>query len=95
MSQHQASIGRSSYEIPCESQEDLPLLQTLCKEANRLVNSVIASNPTVSNEFALLLALINIIYETDYTSKTHETHKESQYSKQDILGIIALLQKQL
>ncbi len=67
MSQYQASIGRSSYEIPYESHDDLPLLQTLCKDVNRIVNSVIASNPTVSNEFAILLALINTIYESKHS----------------------------
>lgn len=72
MSQYQASIGRSSYEIPYESQEDLPLLQALCKDANRLVNSVIVSNPTISNEFALLLALINTIYEKNHAENSNE-----------------------
>ena len=95
MSQYQASIGRSSYEIPYESQDDLPLLQTICKEVNRLVNSVIASNPPVSNEFALVLALINTIYETGYTTKMQESYNELQYSKQNIIEIIELLQKQL
>ena len=101
MSQYPASIGRSSYEIPYESQEDLPLLQTLCKEVNRLVNSVISSNPTVSNEFALVLALINTIYETGYSldkvpsQNTEEFPQENQYSKQDILQIIEFLQKQI
>jgi hypothetical protein len=95
MSQYQASIGRSSYEIPYESQDDLPLLQTICKEVNRLVNSVIASNPPVSNEFALVLALINTIYETGYTTKMQESYNELQYSKQNIIEIIELLQRQL
>lgn len=95
MSQYQASIGRSSYEIPYESQDDLPLLQTICKEVNRLVNSVIASNPPVSNEFALVLALINTIYENGYTTKMQESYNELQYSKQNIIEIIELLQKQL
>jgi len=95
MSQYQASIGRSSYEIPYESQDDLPLLQTICKEVNRLVNSVIASNPPVSNEFALVLALINTIYENGYATKMQESYNELQYSKQNIIEIIELLQKQL
>ena len=101
MSQYPASIGRSSYEIPYESYEDLPLLQILCKEVNRLVNSVIASNPTVSNEFALVLALINTIYETGYSldknpsQNPEESLQEKQYSKQDILAIIEVLQKYL
>ncbi len=101
MSQYPASIGRSSYEIPYESYEDLPLLQNLCKQVNRIVNAVIASNPTVSNEFALVLALINTIYETGYSldknpsQNTYEYPQEKQYSKQDILAIIEVLQKYL
>jgi hypothetical protein len=100
MSQYQASIGRSSYEIPYESHEDLPLLKTLCKDVNRLVNSVIASNPTFSNEYAILLALINIIYESNQAKASSDDSTivmphGNQYSTQDILEIISFLQSKI
>lgn len=68
MSQHYtASIGKSTYEIPYESHEDLPLLKSICADVNRLINTIISSNQLISNEFALVLALLNIVYETGYS----------------------------
>ncbi len=68
MSQYSTSIGKSAYEIPYDSNEDLLILKSICKDTNILVNSIISSNPVISNEFAILLALINIVYETKYSA---------------------------
>lgn len=82
MSHYSAPIGKSSYDIPYDSLEDLPLLKDICKEANRLVNSVIASNPTSSNEFALLLALVNVIYEQSIGSDKNSEHASHESKNQ-------------
>lgn len=86
---HKASIGRSFYEIPYQSQDDLKILSKICEEANQIVNTILSSDSTVTNEFALLLALINTIYDSKTISNTSQS---ARYTQNDILDIISSMQ---
>lgn len=102
MNSYKAPIGRSSYNIPYGEQEDLLLLRKICSEANKLVNSILASNGEATNEFALALALINMIYENQSSSNSttadrlqNISQSNGQYSTEDVLSIIAHLKKKV
>jgi aminoglycoside N3'-acetyltransferase len=92
------SIGRSSYDIPYNSHEDLLQLKKICFEANKLVNSILSTNQTITNEFALVLALVNVIYEGQF-SLSRAAHKpetrDNVYTQEDILGIISHMNNKL
>jgi hypothetical protein len=103
MSQHyNASIGKSTYEIPYESQDDLPLLKTICANVNRLINTIISENQLISNEFALVLALLNIVYETGFSmentnveSAKNDNSQGVKYTSQDVLEILEYIKKNI
>jgi hypothetical protein len=92
------SIGRSSYDIPYNSHEDLLQLKKICSEANKLVNSILSTNQTITNEFALVLALVNVIYESQF-SPSQAIHKSESrdklYTQEDILEIISHMKGKL
>jgi hypothetical protein len=92
------SIGRSSYDIPYNSHEDLLQLKKICFEANKLVNSILSTNQTITNEFALVLALVNVIYEGQFSSymATHKPEsRDNVYTQEDILEIISHMKNKL
>jgi len=92
------SIGRSSYDIPYNSHEDLLQLKKICFEANKLVNSILSTNQTITNEFALVLALVNVIYEGQFSlSRAMHTpeSRDKVYTQEDILEIISHMKNKL
>ena len=99
MNSYKAPIGRSSYNVPYNEQEDLLLLRKICSEANKLVNSILASNSDITNEFALVLALINVIYESNQTARQSQNalplSNDTQYNTADVLYIIGHLKKKV
>ena len=106
MNSYKAPIGRSSYNIPYNEQEDLLLLRKICSEANKIVNSILASNSDITNEFALTLALINMIYEnqsslnhagnsSNLSQQLTENHDSNTYTSEDVLSIIDHLKKKI
>ena len=97
MQTYKVAVGKSSYDIPYQSQDDLPQLKTVCTVANKLVNSIIAINQKIDNEFALILALINVIYEKHFTEevKQESANTEQIYTQNDILNIISFLKDKL
>lgn len=93
--QYRAAIGKSSYEIPYSSDEDLPLLKELCSKVNTVVNTVIASNKNITNEQALILVLINTFYEIHTGSDSRLQNSPAGYTKEDVLKIISMMHETL
>lgn len=91
---YNVSIGKSFYNIPYTKEEDLPTLQDLCYRINSLVNVVLATDKNITNEQALLLSLINSFYESN-SGYQNSQNSDKKYTKDDILKIISLLQKNL
>lgn len=93
--QYCAAIGKSSYEIPYSIDEDLPLLKELCSKVNGAVNTVISSNKSVTNEQALLLALINVFYEihVGFDGASSKNVHDRAYTKNDVLDIISIMHR--
>lgn len=92
------SIGRSSYDIPYNSHDDLLQLKKICFEANKLVNSILSTNQTITNEFALVLALVNVIYEGQFSLSraTHQPENRDRiYTQEDVLEIISHMKNKL
>lgn len=88
---YNAAIGKSIYQVPYSSDDDLPMLQNLCKRINSIVNLVLATEKTMTNEKALLLALINVSFELQSLKdcKFPENIPEKQYTSKDVLEIIS------
>jgi hypothetical protein len=93
------SIGRSSYDIPYNSHDDLLQLKKICFEANKLVNCILSTNQAITNEFALVLALVNAIYEGQFSLSKSAIHKSESrqklYTQEDILEIISHMKGKL
>lgn len=101
MNIYKAPIGRSLYEIPYDSPDDLSYLKQICGEVNKMVNAVLATDNTITNEFAILLALINKIYEIKFENVDSKTAAEKSqdiqktYSSDDILRVINYMRGKL
>lgn len=84
---YKAYIGRSSYEIPYDDSEDLQCLIDICKSANLLVNHILSQDRMFTNEYALALGLINLLYESKNTDNKKEhtltQSDESSFSNED------------
>jgi hypothetical protein len=107
---YKAYIGRSSYEIPYENSEDLQELQEICKEANSLINTIASQDKTSTQEFALVLALVNLIYENtnlklnenkeslkpqNNSQNVKDSNVAKKYSQHDVLQIIEYMRSKI
>lgn len=99
-----AYIGRSSYEIPYEQDEDLQDLQEICKEVNSLINIISSQDKTANQEFALVLALVNLVYENKTLKPSQTSQKKSTsqniqeqktYTQSDVLQIIEYMRSKV
>ena len=92
---YNASIGKSFYSVPYETENDLPIIQDLCTKINSIINKIISTNKSITNEQALFLALLNVFYENKTDLGTHTHALASTYTQNDVLQIISFLQSNL
>ena len=92
---YNASIGKSFYSVPYESENDLPIIQDLCTKINSIINKIISTNKAITNEQALFLALLNVFYENTSDSGAHTQSLATTYTQHDVLQIISFLQSNL
>ncbi len=98
MTLYKVAIGRSSYDIPYGTEEDLRQLKDICSKVNIMINSILATDSSMTNEFASILSLINYIYEANNISHADHTlaNPASQtYTSKDILLLISHFKEQL
>ena len=92
---YNASIGKSFYSVPYETENDLPIIQDLCTKINSIINKIISTNKAITNEQALFLALLNVLYENKTDLGTHTQALASTYTQNDVLQMISFLQSNL
>ena len=92
---YNASIGKSFYSVPYETENDLPIIQDLCTKINSIINKIISTNKEITNEQALFLALLNVLYENKTDLGTHTQDLISTYTQNDVLQMISFLQSNL
>jgi hypothetical protein len=90
---YNAAIGKSFYEVPYTKEEDLSTLKELCTKINSVVNVIIATDKNITNEKALLLALINITFEANAIE--NNKNSDNKYTSNDIMEIISAIHRSI